>query len=601
MPSEISSQEIREKFLKFFKEKKHSALPSASLIPENDPTVLFTTAGMHPLVPFLLGEKHPLGKRLVNAQKCVRTQDIEEVGDAWHLTFFEMLGNWSLGDYFKKEAIKMSFEFLTSKKWLGLSKEKLAVSCFKGDSDAPKDSEAAKAWEKLGISRIVFLPKHNNWWGPAGLTGPCGPCTEMFYYVGKGKPSKGSNPETDEENWCEIWNDVFMQYNKQSDGSFTPLKQKNVDTGLGLERTVAVLNGFNSTFETDLLKPVFEKAKSLTNLQPELPEVQKSLRIIADHLRAATFILGDEKGITPSNVDQGYVLRRLIRRSIRHARLIGIVENFTAKVAVSVIERFQEVYPELGKNHQRIFEELDREESRFKQTLEKGIHLAEKEFSALHKGQTVPAKIVFDLYQSFGFPLEMTEELAREKHLEIDVKGFEALLLEHQELSRKGAEQKFAGGLADASEETTRLHTATHLLNEALRKIVSPSIFQKGSNITAERLRFDFPLDRKLSPAEIKKVEDLVNEKIKEGLTVEMEVMSVEKAKAMGAQGIFESKYSDSVKVYTILNAETEEIFSREICGGPHVKNTKELGKFKILKEESSAAGIRRIKAVVEK
>lgn len=608
--SEIPSDFVREKFLEFFESKGHAAIPSASLIPENDPSVLFTTAGMHPLVPYLMGEKHPLGKRLCNFQKCIRTQDIEEVGDAWHLTFFEMMGNWSLGDYFKKEAIEMSFEFLTGKKWLALPLEKLAVSCFEGEKD-PKtrkynivlDSEAAKVWEKLGIKkgRIVFLPRHNNWWGPAGLTGPCGPDSEMFYFVGEGKPSAKSNPESDEKNWCEIWNDVFMQYNKTKEGKFEELRQKNVDTGLGLERVTAVLNGYSSAFETDLLKPIFEKAKSLTQMQPELPEVQRSLRIITDHLRAATFILGDEKGITPSNVDQGYVLRRLIRRAVRHARLLRIEKNFTVEIAQAVVERFQDIYPELEKNHQRIYEELDREETRFKQTLEKGIHLAEREFSALEKADKVPAKLVFDLYQSFGFPLEMTEELAKEKHLLIDREGFEKLLLEHQELSRKGAEQKFKGGLADHSEQTTALHTATHLLNEALRRIVSKGIFQKGSNITAERLRFDFPLERKLSAEELKKVEDLVNQKIKEGLKVEMEVMSVEKAKEMGAQGIFETKYSDSVKVYTILNAETEEIFSREICGGPHVQNTKELGKFKILKEESSAAGIRRIKAVLEK
>ncbi|MDO8647680.1 MAG: alanine--tRNA ligase [Candidatus Diapherotrites archaeon] len=601
---EVSSDFVREEFIEFFKSKKHSQIQPASLIPENDPTVLFTTAGMHPLVPFLLGEKHPQGKRLCNFQKCIRTQDIEEVGDAWHLTFFEMLGNWSIGDYFKKEAIEFSFKFLTGKKkGLGLPVEMLAVTCFIGDKDCPKDNEAAKVWKKLGIPahKIAFLPKAQNWWGPAGLTGPCGPDSEMFYYVGKEKPLKKSNPGTDEKDWCEIWNDVFMQYNKTNEGKFEELRQKNVDTGMGLERTTAVLNGFSSAFETDLLKPIFDQAASLTKLQPEIPEVQKSLRIITDHLRAATFILGDEKGISPSNVDQGYVLRRLIRRAIRHARLIGIEENFTVRVAQKVVERFKGIYPELDKNHQRIFEELDREETRFKQTLEKGIHLAEKEFSALQKGETVPAKIVFDLYQSFGFPLEMTEELAREKRLEIDVKGFESLLLEHQELSRKGAEQKFKGGLSDHSESTTALHTATHLLNEALRRIVDQNIFQKGSNITAERLRFDFPLDRKLTAEEIKKVEDLVNQKISEGLTVEIEVMGVEKAKAAGAQGVFDAKYSDSVKVYTVLNSETQEVFSREICGGPHVKSLKELGKFRILKEESSAAGIRRIKAVLEK
>jgi len=604
MGKEIPSDFVREKFLAFFKSKGHAIVPSASLIPENDPSVLFTTAGMHPLVPYLMGENHPQGKRLCNFQKCIRTQDIEEVGDAWHLTFFEMMGNWSLGDYFKKEQIEFSFEFLTGKKWLALPKARLAVTCFKGDKDCPKDTEAAKVWKSLKVSagRIVFLPKANNWWGPAGLTGPCGPDTEMHYYTAGKTVKKGSTPETEEKDWCEIWNDVFMQYNKTKEGNFEELRQKNVDTGMGLERTTAVLNGFSSNYETDLLKPIYEKAKSLTNKQPELPEVQRSLRIITDHLRAAAFILGDEKGIAPSNVDQGYVLRRLIRRAVRHGRLIGVEKNFTVEVAQAVVERFQQIYPELCKNHQRIYEELDREETRFKQTLEKGIHLAEKEFAALKEKSElfVPARIVFDLYQSFGFPLEMTQELAKEEHLEIDVKGFEELLSAHQELSRKGAEQKFKGGLADNSEQTTALHTATHLLNEALRRVVDGKIFQKGSNITSERLRFDFPLDRKVTPEELKKVEDLVNEKIREGLKVEMEVMSVEKAKAAGAQGVFEGKYSESVKVYTVLNSETEEVFSREICGGPHVQNTKELGHFRILKEESSAAGIRRIKAVLE-
>jgi alanyl-tRNA synthetase len=601
MPKEIPSQEIREKYLRFFKEKKHAVIPSASLIPENDPTVLFTTAGMHPLVPYLMGEKHPSGKRLCNFQKSIRTGDIEEVGNAGHLTLFEMMGNWSLGDYFKKEAIEMSFEFLTSKKWLEIPLEKLAVTCFAGDNDAPKDTESADVWKALGIPehKIAFLPKSNNWWGPAGLTGPCGPCSEMFYYAGKGKPAKKSNPGTDEGNWFEIWNDVFMQFNKTKEGKFTPLTQKNVDTGLGLERVARVLNGFESVYETDLLKPIYQTVEKLCKADSTSKHAVHSLRIITDHLRAASFILGDEKGITPSNVDQGYVLRRLIRRAVRHARLLGIQENFTAKIAVSVIEKFQEIYPELRKNRNRILTELDNEEGRFKHTLEKGLKLAEKAFEELNEN-TVPAKILFDLYQSFGFPLEMTKELAGEKGLLVDEKGFQKLLAEHQELSRKGAEQKFKGGLADASEQTTRLHTATHLLNQALRQIVDKKIFQKGSNITAERLRFDFPLERKLTPEEIKKVEDWVNERIKENLTVEMEVMSLEKAKSLGAQGVFEGKYSESVKVYTVWNPHTQFIASREICGGPHVQKTGELGHFKILKEESSATGVRRIKAVLE-
>ena len=611
MSQKVSSQEIREKFLQFFKEKGHAVIPSASLIPENDPTVLFTTAGMHPLVPFLLGEKHPSGKRLCNFQKCVRTGDIDRIGDAWYLSFFEMLGNWSFGDYFKKEAIEWSFEFLSSKKWLGIEKEKLSITVFAGDKDAGRDEESARAWKELGIpeERIFYFPKSENWWGPAGLTGPCGPCTEMFYDTGKPYCIKGKGPKINEQcnpgckcgKFVEIWNDVFMQYNKTAEGKFIPLKQKNVDTGMGLERITAILNSCKSNFETDLLEGIMRAIQSVSKVSVSESNLA-SARIITDHLRAATFILGDEKGITPSNVDQGYVLRRLIRRAVRHARLLGIEENFTAKIAGEVIERFKSVYPELGKNRNRILTELDKEESKFKSLLEKGLKLVSKEFETLRAGKkkTLAAKTAFDLYQSFGFPLEMTQELAKEQGFKVDETGFEKMLSEHQELSRKGAEQKFSGGLADHSEAVTRLHTATHLLNEALRKIVSPNIHQKGSNITSERLRFDFPLERKLSAEEIRKVEDLVNLKIQEGLTVEMEVMSLEKAKAVKAQGVFEGKYAENVKVYTVWNPHTQEVFSREICGGPHVKNTKELGKFKIVKEESSAAGIRRIKAVLE-
>ncbi|MFH1256655.1 MAG: alanine--tRNA ligase [Candidatus Diapherotrites archaeon] len=608
--NKMAPEEIRKKFLQFFKEKKHAIIPSASLIPENDPTVLFTTAGMHPLVPFLLGEPHPEGKRLANFQKSVRTGDIESVGDQWHLTFFEMLGNWSLGDYFKKGAIEMSLEFLTSKKWLGLDVNKLSVSCFEGDKDAPKDNESADIWRGLGIpeERIYFFPKSENWWGPAGQTGPCGPDTEMFYDTGKPhckpagkKRGENCNPSCGCGKFVEIWNDVFMQYNKKADGSFETLKQQNVDTGMGLERISAVINGVNSNYETDLMKGTMDKVKELCG-EKLFNENIASARIITDHLRTATFILGDEKGITPGNVGQGYVLRRLIRRAIRHARNLGISDNFTAALAKTVVERFTKIYPELGKNKERIYSEIDCEETRFKETIEKGMHLLEREIEALAKTKqkVFPPKLAFDLYQSHGFPFELTQEIVSEKGLSVDKKEFDKRLEEHQALSRKGAEHKFKGGLADMQEETTKLHTATHLLNAALRKVLGEHVFQKGSNITAERLRFDFPNPEKVPAEKLKQAEDLINEKIREGFEVKMEIMPVEEAKKSGAMGVFDSRYGEKVKVYTVFNPKTKEVFSKEICGGPHVQNLKGMGHFKIVKEEAVAAGVRRIKAVLE-
>ncbi len=602
----IGSKELREKYLSFFEGNGHKRLPSASLIPENDPTVLFTTAGMHPLVPYLLGEPHPAGKRLCSVQKCIRTGDIDEVGDNWHLSFFEMLGNWSLGDYFKKEAIEYSFGFLT--KGLGISKERLSVTCFAGDANAPRDNEAAAAWEALGIpkSMIHFLGKADNWWGPAGQTGPCGPDTEMFYHVKdvQEKSTQDFLRLCKQGAFCEIWNDVLMQYNKNAQGRYVESPQKNIDTGMGVERTVAVLNGFDNVYECDTLNQIFEKVKSLSPkfkgaTKSDLASV-KSARIITDHIRAAVMILGDPKSISPGNVDHGYVLRKFIRRSVRHARLLGISGKFCREVAQAVVEVMGQVYLEVEKNRQRVFAELEKEEGKFSVALENGTKMLEKEIASLGASgaKELGAKAAFDAYQSNGFPIEMIAEICAEKGFSVDTKGFEGLLKAHQDLSRKGAEQKFKGGLADHGEQTTKLHTATHLLNEALRQVVDKNIHQKGSNITPERLRFDFNRNEKLTDEQVKKVEEWVNGAIAEAADVSIEIMSVEQAKAAGAEGEFGEKYADKVKVYTVKSG--GKVFSKEICGGPHVKNTRELGKFRILKQEAVAAGIRRIKAVVE-
>jgi alanyl-tRNA synthetase len=735
----MEAKEIRQKYLEFFKSKGHKAIPSSPLLPENDPTVLFTTAGMHPLVPYLLGEPHPAGKRLTSFQKCIRTGDIDEVGDNTHLTFFEMLGNWSLGDYFKKEAIEWSFELLTSKKWLGIPVEKLAVSVFKGDDDAPQDKEAAETWKKLGIPehKIAYLPKKNNWWGPAGITGPCGPDTEMFYWVGKGLPPKNSDPGNDEKNWVEIWNDVFMQYNKNETGKFEPLKQKNVDTGLGLERVTAVLQGKESVYDTELFSPIIEKISGLTKIG--YSENKASYRIIADHLRAATMMAGD--GVKPSNVDQGYVMRRLIRRAIRHGKILGIEENFTHTIAKKVIHMMSNIYPELN-HEEEILKTFEAEEAQFRKTVNHGIsefikltnnlkidiispvlieitnkwnlicndfdemlieeekiyqklinnfknlnikntYLAiKKDYDNINlkknKWSNIKLKLTkllninteldnkleifemlnslidnlylpyksylqnlktfatksksvlktqdevnkllsnsaiktfekiskelangiisgidaFHLYDTFGFPIEMTEELAKEKGLTVDRAGFEAAFKEHQAKSRMGAEVKFKGGLQDNSEETTKLHTATHLLHAALHKYLGDHANQKGSNITAERLRFDFTHPDKMTAEQLAEVEKFVNDAIKSDAPVICETMTLDEAKKSGAIGLFENKYGDKVKVYTIKG------WSKEICGGPHVEHTGVLGKFKIVKEESSSAGVRRIKAILTK
>ncbi|MFA5174840.1 MAG: alanine--tRNA ligase [Patescibacteria group bacterium] len=599
----ITSKELRQKYLEFFESKGHAIISSASLIPENDPTVLFTTAGMHPLVPYLLGEKHPAGNRLADAQKCVRTGDIDEVGDRSHLTFFEMLGNWSLGDYFKKEAILWSWEFLTSPEWLGLDVKKLAVSVFKGDADASRDEEAAEIWKSVGMpaEKIVYLPKKNNWWGPAGITGPCGPDTEIFYWQGEDEhPPAESNPETDEENWVEIWNNVFMQYNKQIDGTNIPLSQKNVDTGMGLERTVMVLNGFADVYQTDGFWPLIQKLEELSGREyVENFETTKSMRVIADHLRAAVMIIGDDKGVAPGNVDQGYVARRIIRRAVRHGRNLGIKENFCAIIAEETIKIFSEIYHEVEKNKDFILTEIAKEESKFRNTIENGIKNFESRINNLKSGEKFSGKEAFDLYQSYGFPLEMTIEMAKEKGAEVDVAIFNEEMKKHQDLSRAGAEQKFKGGLADHSEISTKYHTATHLLHSALRRVLGEHIAQKGSNITAERLRFDFSHPQKMTDEEKQKVEDLVNEAIKKDYSVSFSEMTVTEAKAQNAIGLFEDKYGTKVKVYTVGDPR-EEFFSKEICGGPHVERTGILGKFKILKEEASGAGVRRIKAALE-
>lgn len=589
----INSKELRSLYLNFFNEKGHAIIRSASLIPENDPTVLFTTAGMHPLTPYLLGQKHPAGNRLTDVQKCVRTGDIDEVGDASHCTFFEMLGNWSLGDYFKKEAITWSFEFLTSEKYLNIPVERLAVSVFAGDEDAPRDDESAQIWMSCGLKaeQIYYLPKKNNWWGPAGVTGPCGPDTEMFFDTGK--PACGDNcgPQCDCGKYLEIWNDVFMQYNKKEDGTFEPLKQKNVDTGMGLERTVCVINGLKSVYETDVFAGAIECIENLSGKKyGESDDVTKAMRIIADHVRTATFMLGDQIGVTPSNVDQGYVLRRLIRRAIRFMRQLGIQKGEMVKLAMHYVDFYQEVYTELVDNRQKIHDELNKEEEKFSKALDQGIKEFERVVSRLD-GTVIDGQTAFRLYDTFGFPIEMTTEFAAEKGLTVDVEGFQAKFAEHQKKSQLGSEQRFKGGLADHSEKTTKLHTATHLLQAALRKVLGDEVAQKGSNITEERLRFDFSFSRPMTKEEVAEAQRLVNEAIAAKMPISCAEMTVEEAKAQGAIGLFGDKYGEIVKVYSMGD------FSKEICGGPHAENTGDLGTFVITKEQSSSSGVRRIKA----
>ena len=589
------SSELRSMFLKFFKDHGHAVISSASVIPENDPTVLFTTAGMHPLVPYLMGAKHPAGNRLTDVQKCVRTGDIDDVGDFSHLTFFEMLGNWSLGDYFKEQMIPWSWEFLTSPEYLGLPKDRLAFSVFAGDADCPRDEESAQLWRNCGVAddHIFFLPKENNWWGPAGITGPCGPDTEMFIITDKEPCGPNCSPACSCGRYLEIWNDVFMQYNKKADGTFEPLEQKNVDTGMGLERTICVLNGKKSVYETDLFADILKKISELSGKEYGSDEMTtRAFRIIADHMRTATFIMGDDRGVSPSNVDQGYVLRRLIRRAVRYGMGIGMPEGFTGEVAKVIIEQYKDVYPELKRNEAFVLEQLSLEESRFARTLKQGNREFEKLVEKVQDGQ-IDGVSAFHLYDTYGFPVEMTQELARERGLTVDMDGFHECFRKHQATSQAGAEQRFKGGLADHSEQSARLHTATHLMHAALRKVLGPEVAQKGSNITAERLRFDFSFGRKMTKEELAEVERLVNEAIESHTPITCEEMTVAEAKEQGAIGLFESKYGEQVKVYTMGP------YSKEICGGPHAQNTGDLVSFKIKKEESSSAGVRRIKAVI--
>ena len=683
----MTANELRQKYLEFFKSKGHAIIPSASLIPENDPTVLFTTAGMHPLVPYLMGEKHPAGQRLVNAQKCIRTSDIDEAGDNRHLTFFEMLGNWSLGDpkkpdgigagYFKKEAIEWSWEFMTGKEWLNMDPQRLYVSVFAGDEKAEQDKESIKIWQeqfaKAGMAakvckfdspvygtvdaRIFLMPAKDNWWGPAGETGPCGPCTEMFYDAAPelGPLQKNFDEEAANGRLMEIWNDVFMEYNRKvkngapalaGDGSLTEVRnpkdyeyirlaQKNVDTGMGVERTISVLNGKKDAFDNELFWPLIKEIEELSGkkygakspLTPpkggELPpfreggggfETVRAMRIIADHIKAATFILGDEKALTPSNVGAGYVLRRLIRRAVRYGKQLGINSIFTFKVAEEVVKIYQDTYAELKKNKEFIINQLVKEEEKFRETLERGL----KEFNdfvlkreprdgrigVAHDLEILYGKEAFYLYQTFGFPKEIMRDLCNEQGIEFKEEEFEEEMKKHQDLSRTASAGMFKGGLADASEATVKYHTAAHLMLAALRQVLGEHVTQKGSNITLERLRFDFSHSAKMTPEQIKQVEDIVNAQIQADLPVVCEEMSLDEAKANGAMGVFESKYGERVKVYSIGNfltgSKDNNIFSREICGGPHVERTGALGKFRIQKEESSSAGARRIKAILE-
>lgn len=600
----FTTNEIRQKFLDFMETKGHYITQSAPLIPENDASVLFNVAGMQPMVPYLLGEPHPKGKRIANSQKCVRTNDVDEVGDNTHLTFFEMLGNWSLGDFFKEESIAWSYEFLTSPEWLNLDPKYIAVTVFEGDEDAPRDEEAANIWKKVGMpeSRISYLDKAENWWA-AGDTGPCGPDSEIFYWVGEGEPKADSNVENDEDNWMEIWNNVFMEYVRDAEGNLSQLPNKNIDTGMGLERITATLNGVKSVYETDAFADVLEKIKELVGADNYN---ERGARIIADHVRMGTHIIAD--GIVPSNVDQGYVLRRLLRRSIREAYKMNYEENILVEVSKIFADKFRDVYTSVKENEEKIYAELQKEEEKFSKTLKSGL----KEFEKLLKGfqiafersgkkiDTIAGPKAFKLYDTYGFPLEMTVELATERGYKVDEEGFNKAFEEHQAKSRAGAEKKFAGGLADNSEATTELHTATHLMLAGLNHVMGGGVHQKGSNITPERLRFDFNADGKVPRDVLDKVEEFVNEAIADETSVIMTEMPKQQAMDEWVEGSFWEKYPDVVKVYT-MTGKSWKVYSRELCGGPHVETTAGMWAFKIKKEEASSAGVRRIKAVLNK
>lgn len=587
----LTTHELKRLWLEFWTSKGYKTIPSASVVPENDATVLFTTAGMHPLVPYLLGEKHPMGDKLCDYQACIRTNDIDDVGDPSHCTFFEMLGNWTLGECNKREMIKNSFAFLTEK--LGIPKDRLAVSVYAGDENAPRDTEAHDAWVEAGLedAQVFYLPKENNWWALGGGTGPCGPDTEMFFDTGKPKCCDTCSPACDCGKYLEIWNDVFMQYYvKEAGQPVEKLARPNIDTGMGLERTVCVLNGVESVYDTGIFKDVIDYLSKFANAPYVEENIKKSYRVICDHIRASVFILSS--GITPAPVGQGYVLRRLIRRSVNHARKIAIEKQQILEVAKIYVNEYQEYYPEIKEKQDLILKELDEEIEKFSKT----IQLGQKEFEKVafySKDKTINGKTAFRLYDTFGFPLELTIEMAKEIGYNVDEEGYHKAFLEHQEKSRTAAAGTFKGGLSDTSDNTARLHTATHLLLAALQTLFDPNIIQKGSNITPERLRFDFNFPRKMLPEELKQLEDFVNDAIKKEIDVTCEEMTLNQARASGAKGIFANKYGDKVKVYTIGNV------SKEICGGPHANNTRELKSFKIIKEESSSSGVRRIKAVI--
>ena len=581
----MTARELREKYLRFFEKRGHKKLPNLPLVPENDPSTLFISAGMQPLVPYLLGQPHPLGKRLVSLQRCLRTVDIENVGDISHNTFFEMLGNWSLGDYWKKESLNWSLEFLT--KVLGLDPKKLHVTVFRGDKTAPKDEESEEIWLSLGIpkERIYFLPKKDNWW-EAGETGPGGPDSEIFYDVGKPACNPNCRPGDNCGRFFEMWNNVFMEYNRDLNGSYEKLKQKNVDTGMGVERTIVILQGADDVFQTDVFIPIISEIEKLSGQSYQEEKNKKPMRIIADHLRAAVFLLAD--GVLPSNVERGYVLRRLIRRAIRYGRILQYIKPLTGEIARAVIETYKDTYPEIQYNEEGLFNILNNEEEKFSRALNRGLKELDK-ILARQRKKVLGGQEAFFLYESYGFPLELTREILLEKGVGIDEEGFRKKLLEHQEKSRIGAKEKFAGGLADHSEIATRFHTATHLLQATLRKILGSHIRQVGSNITAERARFDFTHPQNLTNQEIETIEKLINQKIEESLPVTKRVMSPEEAKKQGALAFFGEKYPDQISVYSVGS------FSKEICGGPHVTNTGKIGRIKIVKEEGAGAGKRRI------
>ena len=589
----MTASELRKMYVDFFEEKGHKVIASASLLPENDPTVLFTTAGMHPLVPYLLGESHPQGRRLTSSQKCLRTGDIDEVGDDTHLTFFEMMGNWSLGDYFKEEVISMSFDFLTNV--LNIPIERIAVTVFEGDLTVPKDTETEAIWKNKGLkqTQIYAYGREENWWGPPGQTGPCGPDTEIFYDMGKAKCSNHCGPACNCGKYVEIWNLVFMKFKREADGSFTELKQKNVDTGMGLERVLTIFNGKTNVYDTELFIPVMTH---LNNIIGELDAIMsiRDKRIICEHIRAVCFILGDAQKICPSNTEQGYILRRLIRRMIRLFKKAGINQNYLCDLAEVIILQYKEAYPELGDNETFIKEQLQNEIDLFLKTLDVGLKKADQYLEKTDINTALSGELAFKLYDTYGFPIEFTCELARERGRSVDMESFREKFTAHQNKSREGAAEKFKGGLADHSMETARLHTATHLLNAALRKVLGDEVSQRGSNITPERLRFDFSFHRKVTPEELREVEKIVNEAIDKQIEISMKEMKLNEAYALNAVGVFTNKYEDTVKVYSIPG------YSVEICGGPHAGNTGELGSFKIVKEEASSAGVRRIKAVLK-